>query len=120
MFPGPSLSHTKSKQLRGLAQFGEKRAKFYEDIPTFAEIGHPKVVYSSWFGLVAPKGIPDPIVEKLRNLVKQVTNDPAFIKIIENAGEEVEYVDAETTKKAWHKEYDKLYKLLEKLEKGKK
>jgi tripartite-type tricarboxylate transporter receptor subunit TctC len=118
-YPGTSLPKIKAKQLRVLATFAEKRFKNYEDVPTLKELGY-NVFHSSWVGMVAPKGTPAPIVEKLRTLVKQVTSDPAFVDVIEKAGDEVDYADAETTRKNWQKEHDRLYKLLEQLEKEKK
>ncbi len=116
---GTSIGKIKAKQLRALAQFGEKRYINYEEVPTFKELGY-NVVYSAWFGLLAPKDTPPSVVEKLRNLVKQVTSDPAFIDVIDKVGDQVNYADAETTKKSWDKEYHKMLKLLERLEKEKK
>ena len=118
-YPGTSFPKIKAKQLRGLAQTGETRVKNYENIPTFKELGY-NAVYSAWYGLLAPKGTPEPIVTKLRTVVKQVANDPAFVDIIEKSGDQVIYADPETTKKNWQREYDTLYKLLERLEKTKK
>ncbi len=118
-YPGTSLPKIKAKQLRVLASFSEKRLKNYEDVPTFKELGY-NVFHSSWVGMVAPKGTPAPIVERLRTLVKQVTADPAFVDVIVKAGDEVEYADAEATKKAWGKEYERLQNLLSRMEKVKK
>lgn len=118
-YPGTSLPKIKAKQLRVLASFSENRLKNYEDVPTFKELGY-NVFHSSWVGMVAPKGTPAPIVERLRTLVKQVTIDPAFVDVIEKAGDEVDYADAETTRKAWGKEYERLQKLLSRMEKEKK
>lgn len=118
-YPGTSLPKIKAKQLRVLAAFSEKRMKNYEDVPTFKELGY-NVFHSSWVGMVAPKGTPAPIVEKLRTLVKQVTGDPAFVDVIQKAGDEVDYADAETTRKAWGKEYERLQTLLSRMEKAKK
>lgn len=118
-YPGTSLPKIKAKQLRVLASFSENRLKNYEDVPTFKELGY-NVFHSSWVGMVAPKGTPAPIVERLRTLVKQVTSDPAFVDVIEKAGDEVAYADAETTRKAWGKEYERLQKLLSRMEKEKK
>jgi tripartite-type tricarboxylate transporter receptor subunit TctC len=118
-YPGTSLPKIKAKQLRVLATFAEKRFKNYEDVPTFKELGY-NVFHSSWVGMVAPKGTPAPIVEKLRTLVKQITSDPAFVDIIEKSGDEVDYADSETTRKEWQKEYERMYKLLERVEKEKK
>jgi tripartite-type tricarboxylate transporter receptor subunit TctC len=116
---GTSIGKIKAKQLRALAQFGEKRYVNYEDVPTFKELGYD-VVYSAWFGLSAQKETPSPIVEKLRNLVKQVSSDPAFMDVIDKVGDQVNYADAETTKKNWDEEYHKMLELLGRLEKEKK
>ncbi len=118
-FPGTSLPKIKAKQLRVLASFSESRLKNYEEVPTFKELGY-NVFHSSWVGMVAPKGTPAPIVERLRALVKQVTSDPVFVDVIEKAGDEVDYADAETTRKAWGTEYERLQKLLSRMEKEKK
>jgi len=117
-YPGTSLPKVKAKQLRALAVFSGQRLKGYEDVPTFKELGY-NVFHSSWVGLVAPKATPAPIVEKLRTLVKQVTKDPAFVDVIEKAGDEVDYADAEKTRQAWSKEYERLQKLLSRMEKQK-
>ena len=34
------------------------------NVPTFTEAGLP-FVYDSWFGLMAPRGVPKPILEKI-------------------------------------------------------
>ena len=65
-YPGPCLSLVKSKQVRALASFGEKRIKNFEDIPTFKEQGYPGIVFYSWYSLLAHKGTPAPILERLR------------------------------------------------------
>jgi tripartite-type tricarboxylate transporter receptor subunit TctC len=118
-YPGTSLPKIKAKQLRVLASFSDSRLKNYEDVPTLKELGY-NVFHSSWVGMVAPKGTPAPIVERLRTLMKQASGDPAFVDVIEKAGDEVDYADAETTRKAWGREYERLQKLLSRVEKEKK
>jgi tripartite-type tricarboxylate transporter receptor subunit TctC len=54
-----------SKQARMLAVSGEKRAALYPDIPTFKELGYPDIVADVAFYLMAAKGTPQPIVDKL-------------------------------------------------------
>jgi tripartite-type tricarboxylate transporter receptor subunit TctC len=118
-FPGTSLPQMEAKLLRCLATTSEKRVKNFENIPTFKELGY-NALYSSWIGLLAPKGTPEPILAKLRTVVKQVSSDPAFVKIIENSGDQVSYADPEATMTGWQQEYERLYKVLERLEKVKK
>jgi tripartite-type tricarboxylate transporter receptor subunit TctC len=120
LYPGNLFPYVQSKQMRALASFGEKRIKGYEDIPTFKELGYPNLTFYAWYGLIAHKDTPAPILEKLRNLVKAVSDDPAFVNIIEKGGDIVEYADAEKAKENWQKEYTQLYPLVEALEKEKK
>jgi tripartite-type tricarboxylate transporter receptor subunit TctC len=118
-YPGPCLPLVKSKQVRALASFGEKRIKNFEDVPTFGEQGYPGIVFYSWYALLVHKDTPGPILERLRNLVRDVTRDPAYVGLLEKAGDVVDYADAETTLKNWKKEYKDLFALIEPLEKEK-
>ena len=42
------------------------------DVPTFAEAGLPEFEYDSWFGILAPAGVPKAIVAKVSQDVGQV------------------------------------------------
>jgi tripartite-type tricarboxylate transporter receptor subunit TctC len=119
-YPGPSLPLVSAKQMRVLASFGEKRIKYFEDVPTFKELGYPKIFFYSWYGLLAHKDTPAPILERLRKLVKDVTQDPAFLSMMDKTGDLVDYADAEGTKKAWLREYDQIFPLIKELEMEKK
>jgi len=118
-FPGSSLPKVKAKQLRALACFGEKRIKNYEDVPTFKELGYEGVLYTSWVGLLAPKGIPAPILAKLREATQKAVHDPLFNAVIEKAGDQVRYADAETHQANWKKEFEKMKTLLFKIKDNK-
>jgi tripartite-type tricarboxylate transporter receptor subunit TctC len=52
-------------KLRALAITSAKRLAVAPDIPTFAESGYPKFQMAQWYGLLAPKGTPADIVQKL-------------------------------------------------------
>jgi len=45
-------------------------------VPTFGELGYPKVAVSLWYGLLAPAGTPTPIVEKLNREVAKALGSP--------------------------------------------
>ncbi|HUQ75974.1 MAG TPA: tripartite tricarboxylate transporter substrate binding protein [Burkholderiales bacterium] len=69
----PSLiSHVRSGKLRVLAAASTERNRLLPEVPTFAELGHPQVNVSLWYGLVAPAGTPRGIVDKLNRTVGQV------------------------------------------------
>ena len=62
----PSLiSHVKSGKLRVLAAASPQRNRLLPDVPTFAELGFPRISVALWYGVLAPSGTPRPVIEKL-------------------------------------------------------
>jgi tripartite-type tricarboxylate transporter receptor subunit TctC len=57
-------------KLRALATAGKKRALAFPDIPTLEELGYP-AYGDGWFGLIGPKNLPKPIVDKLYAAFKE-------------------------------------------------
>jgi tripartite-type tricarboxylate transporter receptor subunit TctC len=55
----------KGDKLRAIANTSKKRSPMLKDIPTFAEIGFPQVAVDNWQGVVAPKGTPKAVIDKL-------------------------------------------------------
>jgi tripartite-type tricarboxylate transporter receptor subunit TctC len=48
-----------------IATFGQKRDAQFPNTPTVAEQGYPSVVITGWSGVLAPSGVPKPIIDKL-------------------------------------------------------
>jgi tripartite-type tricarboxylate transporter receptor subunit TctC len=48
------------------------------DVPTIGELGYKIDLTRVYFGIVAPAGTPKPILDRLRNEMAQVINDPDF------------------------------------------
>lgn len=63
--------HVTPGRLRYLAMTGERRASNHPDVPTFQESGIAGVEAYSWFGLVGPKGMPEPVTQRLSVLLGQ-------------------------------------------------
>ncbi len=62
----PSVAaHVNSGRLRLLATCGVKRSLSWPETPTMIESGFPKVAVTGWWGLVAPAGTPQDIVQKV-------------------------------------------------------
>jgi tripartite-type tricarboxylate transporter receptor subunit TctC len=59
------------------------------DIPTFTEMGFPAISFSVWKGLVAPKGTPRDIIDKLNRAVIETLADPAVRSRLVESGEEI-------------------------------
>jgi tripartite-type tricarboxylate transporter receptor subunit TctC len=59
------VTHIRAGKLRALAVSGTARSPQLPDVPTLAESGLPGYSAYVWLGLLAPKGTPAPIVERL-------------------------------------------------------
>jgi len=57
--------HIKGDKLRGLAATSSQRATALPDLPTVSEAGVPGYQAATWYGLVAPAGIPSEIAQRL-------------------------------------------------------
>ncbi|MFZ4285343.1 Bug family tripartite tricarboxylate transporter substrate binding protein [Variovorax sp. HJSM1_2] len=67
----PTLAeHIKAGKLKALAVTGPKRSPLLADVPTFAEAGLAGVDTMPLFGLVAPKGVPAAVVEKISSVLR--------------------------------------------------
>jgi tripartite-type tricarboxylate transporter receptor subunit TctC len=73
------LPHVKNGALRALAVRDTRRVAALPDIPTYKELGLPEVSQPLWFGLVAPAGVPEPILAKLRAATHKAMVDPVFV-----------------------------------------
>jgi tripartite-type tricarboxylate transporter receptor subunit TctC len=61
----PAMPHVKSGKLRALAVTTPKRSPAAPDVPTMAEAGIQGFDISNWFGVFAPAGTPDDVLNKL-------------------------------------------------------
>lgn len=80
------LPHVKAGKLRALAVTSAQRNPLYPDVPTVAEAGYPGFSAVSWTGLSAPKGTPQPIIDKLEAAMAKAFSEPAARAKLENAG----------------------------------
>ncbi len=79
------LQHIKSGKLRALAVTGEHRSPQLPDVPTLAESGLPGYAAYVWLGLLAPKGTPAPIVDRLNRELIAVLDAPDVKGYMANA-----------------------------------
>ena len=81
-----ALPHVTAGRLRAFAVTSAKRAKPLPEVPTVAESGVPGYEYSTWYGLVAPAGVPRAIIDRLNKATVAVLNAPETRKIYESQG----------------------------------
>ena len=73
--------NVKAGQVRALATTGAKRSTVLPDVPTVEEAGVPGYETTIWLGLMAPKGTPQAIVDKLNAEIRKAI-DQAEVKEI--------------------------------------
>ncbi len=78
MFDGaPSLlSQIQAGKIKALAAASKRRTLLMPELPTFAELGYPGVDVSLWYGLMAPAGTPDNIINKLNLEINKILQSP--------------------------------------------
>jgi len=75
-------------RVRGLAVSGPKRSEALPDVPTIAEAGVPGYEATTWTGIVAPVGMPKPIVARLNAELNKVIASRSFKEKIAAIGSE--------------------------------
>jgi tripartite-type tricarboxylate transporter receptor subunit TctC len=73
--PVPGLTLVRAGSIRAFAVTSETRSALAPEVPTFAELGLPKISWSAWYGLFAPKGTPNEIVRKLNAAAAEALAD---------------------------------------------
>ena len=79
----------KGGKVRAVALASSQRNPAVPDVPTMAEWGVPDFDVGTWSGLIAPKGLPADIVQKINAAVADVVNDPAIRKRLLDEGSEI-------------------------------
>jgi tripartite-type tricarboxylate transporter receptor subunit TctC len=71
-----NVAQLKAGSLRALAVSTPARLPAFPNIPTFGELGYPKLTGSQWLGLSGPKGLPPAIVQRLAALIPEILSKP--------------------------------------------
>jgi tripartite-type tricarboxylate transporter receptor subunit TctC len=72
----PVLPQIKAGKLKALAVTTRTRAPLLPNIPTMEESGFPQFEAVAWFGVLAPAGTPQPVVQRLNREIVKVLNSP--------------------------------------------
>lgn len=80
------LPQMSSGKLRLLAVSSEKRVSQAPDVPTVAESGYPKFKTQTWNGLMARKGTPQDVIDKVAAEMAKAAKDPKFVEKLAGFG----------------------------------
>jgi tripartite-type tricarboxylate transporter receptor subunit TctC len=75
-------------KVRAIAVTSPQRLPVLPDAPTMTEAGYAGLALDAWFGLLAPAGTPDAVIDKLNAAFVQAVRDPQVIKQMTDQGAE--------------------------------
>ena len=84
-----AMPSIKADKLRPIAITSKKRSPLLPDVPSFSEVGYPKVIVLNWQGLIAPKGTPKAIIDKLNAAANEALKDPQLRDLMLSQGNEI-------------------------------
>jgi tripartite-type tricarboxylate transporter receptor subunit TctC len=91
-----ALPHLQAGAVRAIAVTSKRRLAAFPDLPTFAELGFPDLVATTWFSLSGPAGLPDSVVDRLNRSVLAALDLPDVRTRLEQEGIDAEPMDPAT------------------------
>lgn len=81
-----ALPVAQAGEVRALAVSSLKRSPYMPDVPTTLEAGYPNSDYLFWLGVFAPKGTPQPIIDRLRSEIRKAFDDANVKSVLAKQG----------------------------------
>jgi tripartite-type tricarboxylate transporter receptor subunit TctC len=111
LFTAQLLPQIGAGKMRALAVSDTRRLRDLPNVPTLREEG-VEVLFTQWRSVLAPKGIPQPIVEKLEAAFKGMTGDSSFQALIKQLGDEIHFQGGKEFDTTWRQEWDGFAKVV--------
>ena len=97
--------------MRALAVTDTRRLRDLPNVPTTREEG-VDVVFTQWRSVLAPKGIPQTIAQKLEAAFKQITEDGSFQALVKQLGDEIHFQTGKEFEATWRQEWEAFAKIV--------
>lgn len=81
-----SIGNIREKKTRALAVTSLQRDPALPDVPTMAEEGFPTVDGTAWFGILAPRGVPADVVQRVETELRKIYDKPETRAAMEKIG----------------------------------
>lgn len=104
---GHAYPQWKAGKIRPIVVAGPKRLADMPDIPCLLEEGYDmKGLGGVWIGMFAPKGTPQPVINKIADNLKKMIQDKRAIAGIKAMGAEFDFAGPEEFDKDWQQEFN--------------
>ncbi len=111
LFTAQLLPQIGAGKMRALAVTDTRRLRDLPNVPTLREEG-VDVLFTQWRSVLAPKGIPQAIAEKLEAAFKRMTEDSSFQALIKQLGDEIQFQGGKEFETTWRQEWDGFAKVV--------
>jgi tripartite-type tricarboxylate transporter receptor subunit TctC len=112
--PAAVFPYLQTGKMRALASWGDKRYALLPDMPTLKELGYNVEAYL-WVGVFTTAGVPEPIFNKMRELIRKAASDPLFNKALDNARVVPYYLDTPDFRKFFDTDNKRLSEAVRKI-----
>ncbi|HUF91942.1 MAG TPA: tripartite tricarboxylate transporter substrate binding protein [Candidatus Limnocylindria bacterium] len=112
--PGEIVPHVEAGKARVLMVFEPTRDPLFPDVPTAKELGHD-ITLGVYYVLIAPKGTPAAVIDKVSTAARKALEDPGFVTMAKARGFQIDYKGSEDlTKELWdsYRRFEPLVKKL--------
>ena len=86
LFTPSARTYVESKSVKLIGAATLKRTATYPNWPTLNETGLPGFTLVGWVGFMGPKGMPQPVVDKINGAVNDALKDPVIQKKLDQIG----------------------------------
>jgi len=107
-----AMPQVRAGRMRCLATGGDQRSAITPELPTLAESGVPGFRFYGWNGVVAPRGTPRPIVDKLNALMGEALGSAAVRKLYLDVSEEPAHSTPEAFGRLIREDFDAMGRLV--------
>jgi len=111
--PAEQIGFYQAGKTRPLATFTEERQDLFPDVPTFAELGHPDLVYFMQRSIVGPPEMPKEAQEFYIDLFRRVNDTEQWQKYMESDGLREAFISGDELQEFFLKQREVHRKLLE-------
>lgn len=80
------LRPIREDQVRALGVMSRQRLPALPDLPTMPELGYPSLISGLWYGLSAPRGTPEHVVQAMNEALNAILIKPRVTKRLEHMG----------------------------------
>ena len=95
----------KGGRVRCLGITTPERMDPIKNVPTFRELGYPKLNVVGWRGIAGPPGLPSHVVKKWEEAVANTCKSPKWLKVIESLGDIPSYMNSKEFTAYVHEEF---------------